>query len=53
MFPNPQSTTSYSNHIVLHIAKTQLLILCFAVIKFQMVEEKKIDLTMNDKFVHF
>lgn len=40
MFPNPQSTTSYSNHIVLHITKTQLLILCFAVMKSQMVEEK-------------
>lgn len=40
MFPNPQSNTTYSTHIVLHIAKTPLLILCFAVMKFQMRKKK-------------
>lgn len=41
MFPSPQSNTTYSTHIVLHIAKTQLLILCFAVMKFQMRKKEK------------
>lgn len=52
MLPNPQSTTTtYATHIVLHIIDTQLLILCFAVMKFQVIEEKK-DLTSNGMFVY-
>lgn len=50
MLPNPQSTATYTTHIVLHITDA-LLIVCFTVMKFQVMEEKK-DLTRNGKFVH-
>lgn len=51
MFPNPQSTTTYSTHIVLHITKTQLLILCFAIMKFQVMKGNG-DLPRKGEFVH-